>query len=353
MRSPTGCRETVRNEGRAPRYEIAMREIEQKLHRDLPATTVWGYDGQFPGPTIEAEQGEPIYVRWANDLPDEHLLPEDTTIHSDLIPYDTPGVRTVTHLHGGNVESESDGHAQAWFTRDFQQTGPEFEKKDYYYVNDQPPATLWYHDHSLGITRLNVYAGLAGFYLLRSDHERSLSLPEGEYEIPLVLQDRSFEEDGSLFYPTAISDEQGGSDESYPDPSIVPQFYGDTSVVNGRPGRASPSNPDRIGSGSSTGRIADTIPSNSASTTSRRARLVGMDRRSSRSGTTAASSRRRSRSAIASSSVLASAPTSSSTSPNTPARRCCSTTTRPLSIAAGRVWRTTTSFRSPRSCSWT
>ncbi|WP_120246563.1 multicopper oxidase family protein [Halopiger aswanensis] len=217
-----------------PRYEIAMREVEQKLHRDLPATTVWGYDGQFPGPTIEAEQGEPIYVRWTNDLPDEHLLPEDTTIHSDIIPYDTPGVRTVTHLHGGNVESESDGHAQAWFTRDFQRTGPEFEKKDYYYVNDQPPATLWYHDHSLGITRLNVYAGLAGFYLLRSEHERSLGLPEDEYEIPLVLQDRSFEEDGSLFYPTAVSDEQGGGDDSHPDPSIVPQFYGDTSVVNGK-----------------------------------------------------------------------------------------------------------------------
>ena len=216
------------------RYEIAMREVEQKLHRDLPATTVWGYDGQFPGPTIEAEQGEPIYVRWTNDLPDEHLLPEDTTIHSDIIPYDTPGVRTVTHLHGGNVESESDGHAQAWFTRDFQKTGPEFEKKDYYYVNDQPPATLWYHDHALGITRLNVYAGLEGFYLLRNDHERNLDLPDGEYDIPLVLQDRSFDEDGSLFYPSVVSDEQGGSDESHPDPSIVPQFYGDTPVVNGK-----------------------------------------------------------------------------------------------------------------------
>ncbi|UHQ99061.1 multicopper oxidase (plasmid) [Natrinema zhouii] len=217
-----------------PQYEIEMREVEQKLHRDLPATTVWGYDGQFPGPTIEAEQGEPIYVRWTNGLPDEHLLPVDTTIHSDIIPYDMPGVRTVTHLHGGNVESESDGHAQAWYTRNFEETGPEFQKKDYYYVNDQPPATLWYHDHSLGITRLNVYAGLAGFYLLRNDHERSLDLPEGEYEIPLVFQDRSFEEDGSLFYPTAISDEQAGSDESLPDPSIVPQFYGDTSVVNGK-----------------------------------------------------------------------------------------------------------------------
>ncbi|ELY93768.1 hypothetical protein C480_19674 [Natrialba aegyptia DSM 13077] len=217
-----------------PHYEVEIREVEQKIHRDLPATTVWGYNGQYPGPTIEAEQGEPISVRWKNKLPDEHLLPEDPTIHSDIVPYDTTGVRIVTHLHGGNVEAESDGHAQAWFTRDFQETGPAFEKKDYYYVNEQPPATLWYHDHSLGITRLNVYAGLAGFYLLRNERERNLDLPDGEYEIPLVLQDRSFNEDGSLFYPTAVSDEQGGGDESYPDPGIVPQFYGDTSVVNGK-----------------------------------------------------------------------------------------------------------------------
>ncbi|WP_436345859.1 multicopper oxidase family protein [Natronorubrum sp. FCH18a] len=215
-----------------PRYEVDIREVEQQIHRDLPPTTVWGYDGQYPGPTIEAEQGEPIYVRWRNELPDDHLLPEDPTVHGDLIPYDTAGVRTVTHLHGGNVEAESDGKARAWFTRDFRETGPEFEKKDYYYANDQPPTTLWYHDHSLGITRLNVYAGLAGFYLLRNEHERGLDLPEGEYEIPLVFQDRSFDEDGSLFYPTAVSDGKG--DGSHPEPSIVPQFYGDTSVVNGK-----------------------------------------------------------------------------------------------------------------------
>ncbi|PGF14491.1 Bilirubin oxidase [Natrinema sp. CBA1119] len=217
-----------------PYYEIEMSEVEQNLHNDLPPTTVWGYDGQYPGPTIEAQQGEPIYVRWQNRLPDDHLLPVDTTVHSDLVPYDTTGVRVVTHLHGGNIEAESDGHAQAWFTRDFQDTGPEFEKKDYYYVNDQPPTTLWYHDHSLGITRLNVYAGLAGFYLLRNKHEQDLGLPDGEYEIPLVLQDRSFNEDGSLFYPTAISDEQKSGEQSQPDTSIVPQFYGDTSVVNGK-----------------------------------------------------------------------------------------------------------------------
>jgi len=217
-----------------PHYEVEMAEIEQKLHRDLPPTTLWGYGGQFPGPTIEAEQGEPIYVRWQNHLPDEHLLPEDPTIHGDIIPYDEPGARVVPHLHGGNVEHESDGKPQAWFTRDFEQTGPDFEKKDYYYANEQPPATLWYHDHSLGITRLNVYAGLAGFYLLRNDHERELDLPTSDNEIPLVLQDRSFNEDGSLYYPTDVPATEEDENDSHPDPSIVPQFYGDTSTVNGK-----------------------------------------------------------------------------------------------------------------------
>ena len=224
MIEPTGTKDGQ------PYYEVDIREVQQTLHRDLPPTTVWGYDGQYPGPTIEARRGEPVYVRWKNKLPDEHLLPVDTTIHSDMVPYDSTGTRVVTHLHGGNVEHTSDGKPLAWFTRDFEETGPKFEKKDYYYVNDQPAATLWYHDHSLGITRLNVYAGLAGFYLLRSDREDELGLPEGEYEIPLVLQDRTFEEDGSLFYPTGPTD--GGG--SGPDPSIVPQFYGDTSVVNGK-----------------------------------------------------------------------------------------------------------------------
>jgi spore coat protein A len=214
-----------------PYYEIEIKEIEQKIHRDLPATTLYGYDGQYPGPTIEAEQDEPIYVRWQNKLPDEHFLPVDTTVHSDIIPYDKEGVRAVTHLHGGNTESASDGRPKAWFTPDFEETGPDFKKKDYYYSNDQPPATLWYHDHALGITRLNSYAGLAGFYLIRNEHERDLGLPEGKYEIPLTLQDRSFNEDGSLFYPTTAPDEEGNS---YPEPSIVPQFYGDTPVVNGK-----------------------------------------------------------------------------------------------------------------------
>jgi len=213
-----------------PQYEIEMREFDHQFHPDLPPTTVWGYDGQYPGPTIEAEQGEPVHVRWKNKLPDAHILPVDTSVHDEIIPYDGPESRVVTHLHGGNTESDSDGSSQAWFTRDFETTGPEFRKENYYYNNDQPPATLWYHDHALGITRLNVYAGLAGMYLLRSDHERSLGLPSGEREIPIMIHDRSFEEDGSLYYPTGNKE----TDDSAPNPSVVPHFYGDTPVVNGK-----------------------------------------------------------------------------------------------------------------------
>jgi len=112
-----------------PYYEAEIQEVEQDLHRDLPSTTVWGYDGQYPGPTIEATRDEPIYIRWQNKLPDEHLLPVDTTIHEEKVPYDTTGSRVVTHLHGGNVEHESDGKPLAWFTRDFEETGPKFTKR--------------------------------------------------------------------------------------------------------------------------------------------------------------------------------------------------------------------------------
>lgn len=213
-----------------PYYEIEMREAEQKLHRDLPPTTIFGYNGQFPGPTIESRKGEPIYVRWQNALPDEHILPVDTTVYGDTAPYHLDSVWATTHLHGGNVAPEDDGQSMTWFSPDFDETGPKFEKKDYYYPNDQPASTLWYHDHAKGITRLNGYAGLAGLYIIRSDHEESLGLPEGEYEVPLVFQDRSFNEDGSLYYPSGPE----GDNENLPEPSIVPAWHGDTSLVNGK-----------------------------------------------------------------------------------------------------------------------
>lgn len=208
-------------------YEVRMEEFKQKLHRDLPSTRLWGYNRSFPGPTIDVNQGEPVHVKWMNNLPAKHILPVDQTIHSVA---EHPEVRTVTHLHGGETRPASDGYPEAWFTKDFAEVGPFFEREVYEYSNRQRAMTLWYHDHAMGITRLNMYAGLAGMYIIRGKEEEILNLPEGDYEIPLVIQDRSFNEDGSLFYPRQSDPPTPG----LPDPSIQPFFLGDTIVVNGK-----------------------------------------------------------------------------------------------------------------------
>jgi spore coat protein A, manganese oxidase len=209
-----------------PLYVVTMQQFIQKLHRDLPRTTLWGYNSLYPGPTFEARRGRPIAVRWRNDLPTKHILPLDPTLHGDEPP--TPEVRTVVHLHGHKVLPDSDGYPEAWFTNGFAQTGPLFETRIYHYPNDQPATTLWYHDHALGITRLNLYTGLEGFYILRDEVEDDLNLPSGPYEIPLMIQDRSFSADGSLFYPV-----QGPGDPEIP-PVWVPEFFGDAVLVNGK-----------------------------------------------------------------------------------------------------------------------
>ena len=206
-------------------YEITMDEFEQQLHSELPKPTrVWGYAGMYPGPTIEVNRGEYVYIKWINNLPDKHFLPIDRTLHSS--GEHSPEVRTVVHLHGAEVEPESDGYPDAWYTNGFKKVGPCFEKEIYEYPNTQRAATLWYHDHAIG---LNVYAGLAGMYIIRDDEERSLNLPSGRYEIPLVIQDRSFNEDGSLFYPRNV--DNPGPD--FPDPSVTPGVAGDKILVNG------------------------------------------------------------------------------------------------------------------------
>lgn len=134
------------------------------------------------------------------------------------------------HLHGNKVLPASDGYPEAWYTRDFGQTGPFFETRVYNYPNDQQATTLWYHDHALGITRLNVYAGLSGMYILRDEVEENLNLPEGEFEIPLMIQDRFLNPDGSLLYPTQVP---GDPDPTVP-PVWIPEFFGDTVLVNGK-----------------------------------------------------------------------------------------------------------------------
>lgn len=211
-------------------YEVTMSEFFHQFHSDLPETRVWGYEGQIPGPTIEVNEGECTHVKWINNLPDTHFLPVDKSLHG--AHEGMPEVRTVVHLHGAEVEPESDGFPEAWFTSGYEKCGPLFKNTVYKYPNNQRATALWYHDHALGITRLNVYAGLAGMYIIRDDEESALNLPAGKYEIPLVIQDKTFNADGSLFYPRSTNPDN--PPENFPDPSITPGFAGEFIVVNGK-----------------------------------------------------------------------------------------------------------------------
>jgi bilirubin oxidase len=297
-------------------YEIAVRQFRQRiLPPGLPTTKVWGYGSvnhrgtfNYPAFTIEARYGRTVRVRWINDLVDArgdflpHLLPVDPTLHwanppggnrgRDMRPMfeATPGpyrgpVPIVTHVHGAHATEESDGFAEAWYLpkarnipHRFAEEGSmyrHFRRKaavawgvgwqpgtaTFHYRNDQRATTLWYHDHTLGMTRLNVYAGPAGFFLIRGgpdDLETGLPGPapaRGDqpgrtyYEVPIVIQDRSFNEDGSLFYPDSREFFDGfagpyipGSDIS---PTWNPEFFANTMVVNGRTWPAHPVEPKR------------------------------------------------------------------------------------------------------------
>jgi spore coat protein A, manganese oxidase len=245
-------------------FVLQMGQTEQWLglidaSGDPLLTTVWGYGqpGQtptYPGPTIVAYEGTAIKLNWQNNLPlDGHLLPVDTTLHwaaSTKKPLEDGYVPTVTHLHGGHSPAGSDGLPEQWFTQHHSSRGPDFQDRIYTYPNDQEAATLWYHDHALGITRLNVYAGLAGFYLLQDENSQNLStgvLPGGSYSIEMVIQDRAFTADGQLYYPTYKNDPLPGTTETVGDivpqtfydangedaPSAVPEFFGDHILVNG------------------------------------------------------------------------------------------------------------------------
>lgn len=204
--------------GGAATYDVPILRVHQQLHRDLPPTVVYGYYGQYPGPTIEATRGLPVNVTYRNELRDDqgnfltdHDLDVETCMHGPAERGTAPA--TVTHIHGGRVDSISDGQPE--LTQLPGQSSPV-----YVYPNNQDPATIWYHDHALGTTRLNVYMGLAGFYLIRDAQEQALGLPSGAYEVPLAIQDRSFAADGSLRYPT-----MGQGDDHY---------FGDTMLVNGK-----------------------------------------------------------------------------------------------------------------------
>jgi spore coat protein A, manganese oxidase len=184
-------------------------------------TRVFGYDDNSgrglasPGYTIEAQKGTATKVSFVNALPAQHLF---DSVVPEYMHAGTP-VRMNTHLHGAHVAGSSDGNPYAYAAE--YRPG---QIQSVVYPNDQNATMLWYHDHADQITRLNVYAGLAGLYIVRDALDtglepNGLGVPGGAYEIPLVLSDRLFDSSGELFYS--------------PDPTWIPEFFGDTPVVNG------------------------------------------------------------------------------------------------------------------------
>ncbi|KAF8083459.1 hypothetical protein N665_0772s0028 [Sinapis alba] len=212
--------------------QIGMFYTKWKFHRDLPPTPVFAYgtsrrSATVPGPTIEAVYGVDTYVTWRNHLPSSHILPLDLTI-SPASPKHG-GIPTVVHLHGGIHEPSSDGNADAWFTSGFRETGPKWTKTTVHYENMQQPGNMWYHDHAMGLTRVNLLAGLVGAYILRHDTvEAPLRLPTGEeFDRPLIVFDRSFRTDGSIYMNAT------GNNPSI-HPQWQPEYFGDAIIVNGK-----------------------------------------------------------------------------------------------------------------------
>jgi FtsP/CotA-like multicopper oxidase with cupredoxin domain len=291
-------------------YEIAVRQFQQQiLPTGMPMTTVWSYGSvtfpstfNYPAFTIEAKVEKAVRVKWINGLVDAsgnylpHLLPVDQTLHwanppggtegrdglsTDPTPYTGP-VPMIAHLHGGHSNEDSDGFPEAWFLpaandipSGYATVGSYYDRfraqaerrihqkwdpgtAVFQYENDQPAATLWYHDHTLGMTRTNVYAGPAGFYLLRGGPTDAVGGvlpgpapkvgdPAGTryFEIPIAIQDRSFNADGSLFYPDSRTFFDGFTGPFIPDTTLGgaisdispiwnPEFFGNTMVVNGK-----------------------------------------------------------------------------------------------------------------------
>ena len=201
-------------------YSVSVEPASQSAHSELPDTDLWTYNGAWPAATIVATKDQPIEVTYINNLPSggggnrgSNILEVDTCAHGPNYYGDSK--RIVTHLHGAHVASRFDGQ-------------PEYtilpgEMDVYEYSNNQEPGILWYHDHALGITRLNVYSGMAGFYLMADeldtlDETNAFGFPSGEFEIGLAIQDRTFNPDGSLFYNAQLED----------------AFKGDKLVVNGK-----------------------------------------------------------------------------------------------------------------------
>ena len=272
----------------ATHYSLNIGQFQDRLHPDLGPTTLWGYSpsqalGERAHPTrhlggiIVAQKGTPLQLTFTNKLPNQHILPVD---ESSFFPdASTSKNKVSTHLHGGSVPWISDGGPMAWFDRQgkvgpsvplqgtpdsiFKVLNPRLapNEAEYYYPNQQSARMMWYHDHAHDTTRLNAYAGIASVYIIRDEFEaklvQAMGLPDfvenGGREIPIVIQDKIFvnhasiaqsdptwptycpNTTGSLWYTHTYdpSDVGGAPNQLLPDPSAVPEFFGDTMLANG------------------------------------------------------------------------------------------------------------------------
>ncbi|HYZ57720.1 MAG TPA: multicopper oxidase domain-containing protein [Streptosporangiaceae bacterium] len=232
-------------------------------------TYLWGYAvgavganpaASYPGVTVEAKKGTAITFKFVNNLPANPVLRKyltiDQTIHwadplqqgMQFSPFTGP-IPTVVHLHGGENQSTSDGVPEGWFTSNglhgkgySTAASTSANSTIYAYPNNQQATTLWFHDHALGITRLNVFSGLAAFYFIRDQYDTGLpgnplGLPAGNQEIELMIQDRQFDTNGQLLFPDSANnpslvDGPPGNPKIHP--FWIPEFFGDAMLVNGR-----------------------------------------------------------------------------------------------------------------------
>ncbi len=180
-------------------YRIVQKQAGVQLAPGLPKTRIFGYNGITPGPTIVARRGRRVIVRQINGLP------------RGINPAHGDENTTSTHLHGSDTLPQYDGYAMdttrpGWF-------------KDYVYPDDQDARTIWYHDHAFHHTGFNAYMGLAGLYLLHDDLEAKLPIPQGRYDVPLVIKDAILSQNGQLIF----------EDQS------LSSLMGDIILVNGKP----------------------------------------------------------------------------------------------------------------------
>lgn len=213
LQTPQGRRSSVAlGASDAPYYPVHVRAIEASLHRDLPPSRLWGYGATSAPVLFEASSGQGVLIDWINELPPQHIFklnPPRPGMEN------APPTRLATHLHGARVPSVSDGYPDDWY-------GPG-EHRLCYYPNPQEAMALWCHDHAMGASLFNIFAGLMGWYLIRDQVEQALNLPSGKYELPLLIYDRSFTPEGQLYYPNP------------PDEGVWAQEYlGDAMVVNGK-----------------------------------------------------------------------------------------------------------------------